>query len=474
MPALTAGRARVSRAASSVLRSEPFLPGMTTNIVSNDLTLGVNRPAKSGSNPLGFSAVASSDPNAAIGNNTAVQTNSTTQFFHNSGDTAFTGVCVTYCESTDGTTLTTPSLGLVNWGGSTANNVIHPDDVGDVSAGGASQRTLAGNVFYDSVGKQWVMVARPSASWASLLYTSSNATGPWTLAKTIVAAHATSPARDAQHVIRRSDGRWIVYYQRTETGLSGYYQGYRRSLGMFLSDTTDLTGAWTDLGAVLTASTAARQYYGTGAWIDGETLYVAVYIFDGTDAVPTTTSGSYPNTNNAIHKVALYAGSASDGSSLTLVDDDWLSRTGVYGEWDGGEIVGGHNIVRVGNEWRYYFGGDGNTHHQSPESIRYVGLSTIGYRRIGEAAGSGSVILSTVSAPAGGRVIVNGTDISNVRLLDGSNTTLAGYGSSDAIPSDAYDHVVSWGGVSGVPASFRVEVETLSGLGAVNHVEVRS
>lgn len=481
MPGVAAGprSGRVSRGTSTILRSEPFLA--STNLASNSLTLGINRPTKYGSNPVAFSGLSTSDPNYGIGNNTAM-THPTdpnkTLFFHNSGDSAFTGVVVTYAESTDGTTLTRPTVGTVNWGGSTSNNIIWPTGGGDTSAGSGTDRVLCGNVIYDATDRLWYMVARPSSAWASLIYSASSPTGSWSLAKTVYAAHATSPSRDAQHLVRRSDGRWLLYYQRTETGLpqtgapSGYYQGYRRSLGVFLSDTTSLTGAWTDVGAVLSSTSADRQYYGTGAWVDGQWLYVPVMIFDGTDSVPTTTSGSYPNTYNAIHKLSLYVAPASDGTTLTLADDAWLSRTGVYGEWDGGEITNGHNIVKSGNDWRFYFGGDGNTHHQSPENIRKLGFATIGYRRIGGVSGTGSVTTTTVSAPQGGALYVNGTNISNVELLDGSNNVLSGYGTANAVPADAYEHRVSWGAVTGVPTSFRVRVTVSSG--AVNHVEVRS
>lgn len=474
MPAVDGRRSRVSRGRSTVLRSEPFLT--STNIVANTLTLGVNRPSKQGDV---WSALSIPNTGAyadwGVGWISSHQVNTVTRLFYTGFEsTSITYVHGCYATTTDGTTITRPSLGLRTFNGSTANNVITPStftrNQQRVVWDELTQQYVCFVYWHDGVSTYNIdlfAAADPMASgWGSYV---KRITAP--LGVGLGNAQACEPMA----LVRRSDNRWFMYIQTSEYPTADYGSS-RRHIGALLGPSDgSLTGTWTSIGAladnaIKRSPSGDSQYYHVGAWVDGEHVYVPAGIYDGSAAPPA--DGSFSGTVNRIHKVDLMVAPASDPSSLTSVDSSWFSSTGVYGDYDGGEVCSSNNVARAGNTWRYFFGGDGNTHHQSPENIRHMGYATLGYRRIGKASGSGSVTLSTISAPVGGRVIVNGTNITNVELLDGSSSVLSGYGTADAVPADAYDHTVSWAGRSGVPTSFRVRVTVSSG--AVNHVEVRS
>lgn len=463
MPAVSAGRTRVSRARSTVLHSEPFLSA--TNLVSNSLTLGVNRPSKQGDVWSGLSIPdTGADPDWGVGYVSADQVNDTTRLWY----TAFESSSINYvhlghARTTNGSTMTRPSLGLITYDGDTTNNLVTP---------GSLTRNQY-RVSWDETTKKYVCIVYVLVG-ADLCIDIYTAADPLTSGWGTRVNRLTNPFGtgycEPMAFWRRSDGRAVIYAQGITTGHTSY-GGLRRHVAMLLGASDgSLTGSWTSQGNILTSSADDRQYYHAGAWVDGPTVYVPIGIFDGTNSVPSL--GTFSGTVNRIHKVALYSADASSGTTLTLVDDDWLSSTGVYDDYDGGEVIGGNSVVRSGNTWRYYFGGDGNTHHQSTEAIRHLGYTTLGYRRVGGASGSGEAITSTITAPVGGKVYVNGTDIYNVALVDTSNVEITGYTNCDSIPYEAYDHVMTWGGVAGVPAQFRVKVECLGGT--VNHVEVRS
>lgn len=466
----------VSRRAGSVgrrvapEREEAFLD--TTNIESaSGLTYGVNRPTKHASNPLAFPAAASSNQNyhsLTVAGATLLD-GGDTALAPLGANTGFVGIVPTYVTSADGVTFTQPDLDLVTWGADTNNNVMYPTGLGDVSGGGASpeKRWSITAHFYHEETAQWVVMMRGwNINFGGFLYTSPNPYGPWTEASTVYEYNTGFPSVDPGSITRRADGRWLSYYQKMSSGYpqtgipNGYYAGRRRDLGCLLSDTTDLFGTWTDQGTVLTAPQSSRQYYGNSAWLSGETVCVATWIFDGTDNIPA--ANTYDGTINRVHKIALYT--SFDGITLTLADDDWLPSTGSTSDWDGGEVLSNCQPVDVGDEARFYYAGDDATHHQdwvTQGNRRHIGMGTWGRGRLGKLSGTGSVILDPVFGNTSGTVTVNSASGTvTVELLNPwTGAVLDGYSSAscDTIAS-GYDTVVSWGGRTRTPARFKVKV----------------
>lgn len=455
------------------LREEAFLH--TANIeATSGVTFGVTRPAKHLSNPLAFPGSGSSSPNyhelSAVGG--AVLEDNSIALALLGANTGFAGIVPAYAGSVDGVTFTQPNLGSVNWGGNTNNNVMYPTGLGDVSAGGSGKRWSITAHFYHEDTAEWVVMMRGwDVNFGGFLYTSPNPYGPWTFASTVYAYNTGFPSVDPGTIVRRADGRWLSYYQKMNAGFpqtgipNGYYAGRRRDLGVLLSDSTDLFGTWTDLGAVLTATQSSRQYYGATAWLSGETVCVGVWIFDGTDNVPA--ANTFNGTIDRVHKIALYT--SHDGIALTLADDDWLASTGSTGDWDGGEVLTNGVPVTLGDETHIYYAGDDACHHQdwvAQGNRRYLGRGSWNRNRLGYIEGPGEVRLAAQSAAEAAALTLNSTGTVRVELLSLANDVLTGYSRTDSVPitADGYENAVTWtGGRTVTPTDFKTVLVLAAG-----------
>ena len=102
-------------------------------------------------------------------------------------------------------------------------------------------------------------------------------------------------------------------------------------------------------------------------------------------------------------------------------------------------------LLKMGNEWRYYYTGTKYLHNSlSVPSNRYLGLSTIGYERIGQVSGTGTITTNLLAATDDPDLHVNaGASGGTLRiaLLDSSGSVLPGYSESDFDPivTDTYD-----------------------------------
>lgn len=440
------------------LREEAFLD--TAKIeATTGVTYGVTRPTKSASNPI-WPTLASdgSLPDWGVGYSSARVNGATTELFTTCFDSpSVNTVHLGTPQTTDGVTITRPSRGITTFNGNTGNNLVSPT--------GLTRNQY--RVAYDETTSLYVLtVYVDTGPWLAIdIYT---AAAPLTAGWGSRVKRLTNPFGtgycEPMAFWRRTDGRAVIYAQGVTTGHASY-GGLRRHVAMLLGPSDgSLTGTWTSQGNILTAASDSVQYYHSGAWVDGELVYVPVGIFNG-DAAGPPTIGTFNGTVNRIHKVSLYTARADDGTTLTLADADWLSSTGTYGAWDGGEIIGGNNVAEVADEWRYYFGGDGNTHHQSPESIRLMGLATVGRRRVGKITGTGTARTTLITAASAGELTINSTGTVEVELLDASNNVITGYARADcdAIPSDTFDHTVTWDGSRVAPDEFKVKLYLTSG-----------
>lgn len=444
-------------------RSEAFLDTVNLGTLSG-VSLGVNRPAKQGDI---WPTLASdgSVPHWGTGFFSCHQVGAVTRIFF----AAFSDPSITYIHhgyaEWDGTTLTFPTQNRVTFNGNTNNCLITP--------GGLTRNQYF--TSWDEVGQQYVcmviVAAGPPRQYA--IYTSPSMPPTWTLRKSFSSSDFGKDVTDVGHMWRRTDGRAAVYYQDVSTDVAAY-GNTRRHIGMLLGPSDgSLTGTWTDAGRVISAVGTNEQNYYASAWTDGDLVYVAPCIFDGDPAGPPpghTISG----TRNRIWKVKLYVGRADSGTSLTLVDADWLTSTGVAGEYDGGEIGVSQTIARAGDVWRLPFWGDADTHHQSPELMRHMGMAHLGYRRIGKVSGTGTVPLTRARGRRRGQLVVNtasGTVKASVRNPI-TGATFQGFASTDCDPITAgtFGQTVTWQGQSRMPRNGEVLLHLTAA--EVNHAEI--
>jgi hypothetical protein len=245
-----------------------------------------------------------------------------------------------YAYSSDGINWTKPNLGLYSYGGNTNNNIIMPEDY-----------YLSGFTYYNGTYYLLDHMNGDSLNAYIKIYSSTSPTGPFTLVKTL----ATGGTIDVgTEIVRRADGRWVAFYQDWDTLV--------RRQGCYLSDTTDITGAWTDQGVVIgagAATTATTQKYSIGVTQIGGTYYGFVPI--------------YNSTTTKIYKINLY--SSADCVTWTLYRDAFLTAS-ESPTWDYGMVIEGSSIIEVDEElWYYYSGVTGL--HVLPITVGYIGLAKI-------------------------------------------------------------------------------------------------
>ncbi len=444
---------------------QPFL--LSTGLTLSGVTLGVNRPVKSGSNLWPAQASDGSVPTWGFGYPSVRQNGATTEIFGTCFESpSVNNVHLCSPETTDGVTITLPSRGLVTFNGNTSNNLITP--------GGFTRNQF--RVFWDSVTSTYVCFAHwndGSNFHTDIFQAAAPKTAGWGSYVKRITAPLGAGVGNAQScepmaLFRRADGRWFLIIQTSQPGTADY-GGSRRHVGALLGPADGgLTGTWTNLGAgqpynaILTSPDGANQFYHAGGWVDGEVAYVPFGIFDGSAAPQAGHSlSAWPV--NCINRVALYVAPAADPTDLTLADDGWVSATGVEGDFDGGELIGANNIAEVGNEWRYYYGADEDTHHQSPELSRGLGLATAGRRRVGRVAGTGSAILPVERRSTGATISMNvASGTVKVELLHPlTGAVLNGFSEAecDPITAGTFGQTVTWSGTfsarSTTPASFQ-------------------
>jgi hypothetical protein len=321
---------------------------------------------------------------------------------------------INYRTSTDGLTWTQPNEGIVSYRGSTDTNILFP------------QGNYHESVYYDPSGppsQRYVMVVGGNPNNQMKIYTSPDGI------RFTLTADIGAWGYEGNGIYRRpSDGRWIVNYQT--------FLNSKRNIGCMLSDTSSLNGTWTDQGVVIAASGATVQKYSMGIDYHDGLFYGFVARFS--------------EVTQRMYGVSLYL--SRDGVHWTLKNPDFLDAGSVSTDWDYGLVIQGDALLKMGNEWRYYYAGTKYLHnHASPPYDEYLGLSTIGYERIGQVSGTGTITTNLLAATDDPDLHVNaGASGGTLRiaLLDSSGSVLPGYSESDFDPivTDTYDSVATWGG----------------------------
>lgn len=340
------------------------------------------------------------------------------------------GVFICYAYSPDGLTWTKDNTGLYTFNGSTNNNIQFNDHAGGASViyqplASADMRYLMSVGVWEYTGVQ---------NGCARVYKAANPNGPWTLIKTLA---DDDPNILALGFIKYLDGTYGVYYQ-------DYHAG-RRQMGLFTSDTTDPTGAWTDQGVVITATGATDQKYSNNIWESGGLYYSMVTELNET--AETT-------------KITFYV--SRDGKSFTVKDSSWLPNGGVA-EWDDLMVYeDSGERIRVGNEWWIWYSGSPELHNSTAPFDLKIGLAKIGYRRIGSVEGAGTFI-TTAFTPT--TTLKLNADVSagilKVELLKASDdSVITGFSKDDMdnFLTDEYEKVVTWKGYN-IPTNQSLKIK---------------
>lgn len=341
-----------------------------------------------------------------------------------------------YAYAADGADLsnpaswTRPNLGQVTYGGNTNNNIL--------CISGIDEPNHAVNSvdYYDGLYVLQTSTKNNAGTVATAnnIYSSNSPTGPWTLEKELPSwSDSSTHPGHGSGITRRQDGRYVARYQVWNS--TGLY----RSIGCYVSDTSTLSGDWTDCGVIDPGSSPTVQRHSSSSSLShGGLIYGLVSDFQ---EPPTTTLGPVILTTSR------------NGLDVTTQDTTWIPY-GASGAWDDAQCIEGP-ILKVANEWWVFYIG-APTIASLPFS-RYMGLAKIGYGRIGQSArtsaGEGYVISKPITVSAGVALSVNAVasgagDTIKAELLDASNdSVITGFAKADctAFTGDSYSSEILWG-----------------------------
>lgn len=341
------------------------------------------------------------------------------------------------CRSTStdkGLTWVKDNLGIVSYGGNTNNNIM----IGDGSANPS--------VIYDeSVAADqryiFMLEAREgdeAAGGSCYIYKSADGLN-LTLIKTLT--RADSYYIEAKELVKRPDGRFLAYYVKNP--LHGAL--VLRAVYAFLSDTTDPAGTWTDLGLLIDSSVITDQKYGMGIQYQDGVYY-----------------GFMSNYNKDTELTAMDLYTSRDGQLWSRKLTNWIPL-GVSGAFDDSIIWFGKDLLKDGNNWKFFYDGGAENHaHAIPRDVK-IGLATIGYKRIANIEGVGT-FTTTAFTPTD--ILTINADLRKGTLkvellLAADNSVIAGYSKDDMdvlSKVDTYSTEVKWGGNS-IPTDTSLKIK---------------
>ncbi len=342
----------------------------------------------------------------------------------NSYSPSFKGLC--YATSTDGITWTKPNMGLVSYGGNTNNNIlISPIDTDGVSYNPAG-----------ATGLKFLLIDDPALT--SILKTSENGTTGYVTKKSLVASLPPNVAgAEGGFPLIRNDGRYAILNETFD-------DGGLRGIGLWVSDTTDPTSTWTFYGNVIPcgyAGVTAERYH----------CYVTKHARYWLGVVIAWNGVTYQS------DLDLYT-SHDEGFTWVPVKTGLVAR-GAGAAWDS-KLLSSGSIVHVGSDWWiYYAGGDVPEYGvgAGPPFNGQMGLAKIGYERLGQVSGTGTVITRQV-AFTGATLTVNADGTGGtltVALLDSNGDVITGYADADStsVTTDTAGTSIAWGAHTTLPAS---------------------
>lgn len=409
-------------------RTELFVDTVKVESVSG-VSVTVNKPAKSGSNPVfgTGSETYDRDKNYA----SVIKVGSTFKMWYGAvaddfGSTSDLFVC--YATSSDGITWSKGNLGLVTYDGDTNNNIILDTDA------------FNPGVVYNPDGdadKLYVMSTEREAGGSGqsvFIYKSADGI---TFTQVQELTPVVSGAIEGKDIVLLDSGLWRLYYH--------WIKSANRSVGFFESETSDITGTWHDVGGALAGLeeiSTTDQEYGFGVHLHNGNWFGF--------------GGNYNKTTEQIHLDLHFS---RDGVSWSEISDQWIPL-GSGGSWEDEIVLQGKNLVRHNNDWYFFYAGYAANHAASIPRDARIGLATIGYERIGSIGTTGNLVTDPIMPAADLHVNTDASGGSlKVELLNANDDSiLDGFSQDDfdTISSDTYDTTCQWGGI-GVPINKEVK-----------------
>lgn len=335
-----------------------------------------------------------------------------------------------YATSSDGITWTKPNLGQVSYGGNSNNNLI----------AGSTNRFVGLSYYPDrpAASRYLMMLAyiQATGDYGIHIWQSANGTS-FTLLKTVQTDTGFGANLEGRELVRRDDGRFLAYYS------TGHSED-ERSIGAFLSDTTDIASTWTDLGILIAHAGSTAQRYGLGVQKIGDWYYGFVMRYNSTS-----------------EQIVIDLYRSTDALAWTLLDANWLPL-GAPGAWDDEVVYNGKSLIRVGDEWRFYYSGWEEDH--ATAGSRQIGYASIGYDRLAQVGVNGSFVTEPIAAYYGSKLYVNvdaaGGELTVEVLGEVSDVPRTGYAEADCTPitTDTYETEVTWGALS-LPAARTIRLK---------------
>jgi len=327
-------------------------------------------------------------------------------------------MCYTYSDD-DGATWTKPNLGYITYNGNTNNNLI------------LGEKYTTPSVIYDesqSSDKRYLLMFEHITSTRSVdtvIYKAANPEGPYTLINTVVVS--TGGSLEPKSFEKRADGKYYIYFTEFVTiGVNGYRNTY-----LYISDSTDPAGTWTNYGRILGVTSVNRQNYNLRAkLIDG-----VYYGFNS----------RYNDTLGQMFGDLYYS---YDGITFRPFGVNSIPL-GESGEWDDEMVITPDKIVENGNEWQLWYTGSPENHSYSIPRDSRIGLATIGKKRLSNIYGNGYFI--TTSFTPTDKLYLNfekiGGNIQVEVLLAADNSVVSGYSKDDMddLNDNSFSEEVTWG-----------------------------
>lgn len=434
MPAISASADTTARIYYGLETARHELFADASLVESTTLTRSINRPTKYASNPVFGNVSWTWDKRIAYFaplTDPSWPTESRVRAIYCALDAA-ANFCTCYAYSADGETWVRPNLGIVSYGGNTDNNILAlgtGDYANGQLAAGAKYNPTTDTYYVTSSGEKF---GASSSSTNKLFISVGDPTGPYTLAKTLPywSDNSNHPGH-GMGVDFMPDGRFIVYYQHWNPTISA------RSLGAFVSNTTDPTGDWTDIGLIQTGLAAVSdQYHGDGQiTYDGGNHFLAV--------------DNYADTGTIYGPIRLTA--SRNLTSLQNLDNTWIGF-GASGAWDDTQALAGGGC-RVGNQWKFYYYGAKDA---TLATESYTGLASIAYGRIVQytqtAVATGTLVTKKITVGTAGLHVnaaaTGAGDKIEVALLNAAtDAVITGFAHTDCtdFTGDSSDTEIMWG-----------------------------
>ncbi len=349
------------------------------------------------------------------------------------------GTYALYATSADGIHWNKPSLGVVSYNGSTANNILLPN-----------------GCFPSVMHTPWdADLLRP---YKMIYFGSSRFNGAWS----VDAMHWTDspknpvlpPLSDVGNFVWDPHIQQYIGYPKVGATVNNLK---RRAVGY--TATTDFE-SWPSASLILApddwddrwvpAGTVQRTHFYGLCGFAYESMYLGLlWIFRATDA-----DGYYDG------PIYVEIVSSHDGIHWTREEGDRppIIPLGPPGAWDDSMIVTATHPIVEGGTIRLYYGGFDDLHAQAKNWHGSIGLATLrkdGFASLDAGAGGGTITtqkIDRVSGPLRVNFTAPGGSL-RVEVLDEAWNVLPGYGEADcnAVSGDSVDQVVTWAGHAELP-----------------------